>query len=1846
MKKPFLILAILLVMPLLATAQTYSRLWKDYEAAVSGDLPKTAVSVLDKVRAKALAEGNDGQLLRAVLLRLQQTSELSPDSLTAGLERLDSAATAERRPVVRSLWFATAGLVRLQQWGDTASQSRGRVMILEALSDLPALADARTADYLPLFEQGTDSRYYDDDVLSAILHPVVERRSLPNADLRRLCGEAAALYLSRGNRNAALLVRLDSISTLENAARRAALVRTAGEYAGVPLNVETYIALADVAGDGLTGAAADSAVIATARRGISLYGSEKRAAELRNLVTRMTLPTISARVDESAFYPGERVTLPLHSRNVRRATLEVSRLDCTAADARLRSGRADRVKNIARKVVKTVSATLPEADDYKWTDDSIAFSLDETGIYRLRLLADGRETDHAVVYVTRLLPVMYSVGGDTCYVRLVDSKSGRPLSGGRLRAMNAPGGVWTQKAAYDPVESGEFVVRQTGRDYSVTYFATLGDDAYSPGFTLNTSGRFRAGSEREQTHVSLYTDRGIYRPGQCVDFGGIAYLQQGDSVRAYYGLTTDVVLRDANYREVARLTCHTDSFGNLSGRFTLPAACLPGTFSLSASRGGGASFRVEEYKRPTFTATLTPPATAFRGGDTITISGLAETFTGVPVVGATVKYAVKGYVYRFRSASDDEPFETSGTVTTDSLGRFSFPLALANDDEGGGLWCPGRSYSVSADVTALNGETATASTFVRTSRRASWLSADWPATLCREEGARVTISHTGSNGQDLADSVGVVIKSRGEVVHRFTAAAGRAFRLALPEAVVSGEYAVEVTAADADTLRLGFLYFSMSDVRPVGTSPLWTHVRRSERGDTLDVLVGTPLRDAAIFYALSSGGRRLESRVFAVSDTLLRLPFTFREEWGDAARINFFMVRDGQTYSFSEDITRPVPDKRLVLSWKTFRSRLIPGTEETWSLHIAHPDGRPAEATLMARLYDASLDAFVQSPWSFSLSFPRRTTWEQFRAATTYALHLGGSAPVKYATVPSLDFTELDPALIADSYIYRALSGRINGIRLARSKQYALLDVVTTESTDEVAVADAPLAAFAAKNTSAAMENSAYAGSSAEEEKPVTAARTNFAETAFFGPAVRSNADGTTNLTFTLPQSTTTWRFTALAHTRHMDYGTLDTTVVARKEFMITPALPRFVRRGDRVSLPATLTNLTAAAVSGTVFLEVEDGETGARLLSQKQRFNVGGNGTSVVTFSLDAAFEQPYVVVRMTAEGKTFGDGEEHFLPVLSDRVTVARSVPFSMTGAGTLTLRTDTLLPREKTAADRRLVVDVTSNPTWYAVAALPPLANQTDESATGWATRYYADVMAEAVARYNPDVKRLVADTAAAWKSPLLENADLRLTLLAETPWMADAESETQRAAALRDLFDAPKVAAAKATALARLRDLQQADGSWSWFPGMQGNAYVTADVAVLLARLASLCGDDGADGLLASAMTYLEKSVKKDVAEMRRHPSTTFLDETHLLYLYARALRGDRATSADKYLIRRGLDCMAHASMKRKALFAVVLQRNGYDKETAALLRSLSEHAVETPAMGRYFDADRDDWCWRSNRIATQTAAIEALTLTADAERHAEADRMRLWLMQTKRTCLWQTGRATADAVYALLVAPPTSSVLMPLDAPASPLLYTLRRGSEVVAFNAPSEAADAPTLGRYHDVYTEGSALEADEIAVRKTTDGLSWGSVTATFTLPLTEVKSEAAGLSLSRRTEILKNGRWEALAEGERVKVGDRLRTVLTLRADRAFSFVSLRCPRAANAAVRNALSGFTWTEAGGCYRAVRDASTEFFFETLAKGSHTLTEEYVIDRAGRCTAGVPQAQCLYAPEFSATAPALWSVSE
>ncbi len=1681
-----------------------------------------------------------------------------------------------------------------------------------------------------------------------------------------LCARLSALCLAQGDTLAYALARMEQLEAMRlradfpaygedvpNTPYYAALAQLQEACRGSEAAAEVALQRARL----LRSAGRPAEAMALLREAVEAHPRYFRADALRNEMDGIARPLCEAQAPETAC-PGGAMPLDFRYKNLPEAAVRLWRLNIppTHPDAvRWRrlgptpyEAGAEEMQSFLRRhgtPVRTDTVRFRPTPDYLPRDTAFRLAAPPAGLYVVEVSAPGGDAAPAcmLVNVSRLRPVWTSLGGGRELWAVLDAQTGRPVAGASLRFFRSRGDTLSLVKALAADAQGE--LEWTPADYDCAQAVCAGDSCMEP-VRVWPQGEADYPAPRPVERLSLYADRSLYRPGQTVHVAGTAWRQCGDSLRVQPGRRFTLRLLDANGRELESRTVESDAFGVFAAQFVLPQSCLPGRFTVDAGRSSLA-FRVEEYKRPTFRVAFRPVSAAYAEGDSVWLEGRAETFTGLPVADAQVAYAVRRTSGLWRGAGGS--VAASGTVRTDDGGAFRIPVLLEPEASGVSPLTRYYAFSVEAAATSPAGETQTATAWLPVGSASVRLSASLGGEVVKERLDSLAFHIENLYGQTLPEAEGRwrVLSAEGGRLPKDSCLLQGAFRSgrkldAVPlRALPGGAYRLLLSATDSlgreAEWEQAFTLFSLADRRPPVHSPLWMHQEGGEFGPgrQADLYIGTSLKDAYILYNVyASGGRCIERRRIFLTDSIMKLSFGQREEYGDGICVSCLLVRDGEVHQREAAVRRAEPDMRLALRWSSFRDRLVPGQQEEWRLAVSYPGGRPARANLMAVLYDASLDALSPHRWSPGVSFVRNVPYVRWQSAWPGVSRRALAFPAVRWDVPA--FAE---ASVRVEDFSQVLYGRwgMDGVYL----------LGTSSRTVNAVMKSAPAVA-----ADVAVEEAAAAASPAES---LPGLRSDFAETAFFYPQLRTDAEGGAVVSFTLPESATEWRWMGLAHTEDLHWAMTDTTVVARKEFMAAPHMPRFLRAGDDAVLAATLSNLTGNALRGTARLEVFDPVTERVLFSARKAFRVAARASDTVAFTFRAAFEPGLVACRVWAESDTgaFSDGEQHYLPVLSPKRWMTEAVPMSVTGTDTVRYALQGLFNHDSpTATHRRLTVELAADPVWFAIQALPSLGTPAGDDAISWVSAYYADNLSAHILNACPKI-RAVFD---AWRAQGAAgeppaglgdgDASLRELLLEETPWLSAAEDGAEARRRLALLFDLNWLQGQNALAARKLAELQRADGAWPWFRGMQGSLHVTLYAVEALGRLAALTGQALPGDVLpmyTRALGYLHREARDcyldlKAAEARQgkdapaQPSA--LPSWVLRYLYACALSPvplpAEAEEAHGYFVRR-LAAMPPASgLYEKALAAVVLAEAGQAEAASGYLRSLAEYAVRVPGKGMWYDTRRAACSPDSYRVPVQVAVIEAFRRIGGHD--AEVEEMLLWLLSQKRVQAWDSPLSTVNAVYALMAGGTAlggSSVALRIG------------GTEIASPSATSQAGS----GYVKESFSGGSLPELSEDAVlSQEGEGLAWGAVYAQYLEDMERVPSLCAeGFAVEKKlfVEHAQEGRKVLLpvADGTVLRVGDKACVRLVVTVGQDMDFVSLKDERPACLEPLSARSGYRVLSGEGCYEAVKDASTVYFFDRLPKGVYVFDTYYYVARAGRYVSGLSVLQSAYAPEYSAYAP-------
>ena len=1821
------------MMPFDLFGQSFAALWNKVKEAERKDLPQTECQVLQQIVEKAEKERAYGQLLKAELKAARVNASVAPDSLKPAVDWLEKRSKGIEDEVLKTV-YQTVLYQIYSRYPSLEVEPRKPVLSPQLCQQMARIKDEA---YDPFVVKGTDSKVFGHDLLSIVGYALDDYQTL------------SSYYEQTGNRAAACLTALEHARHSRVEANKDYLQRLDSlimRYEDLPeaceVAIERYNTMSRMADMTVED------VIEFVRSSLRKWPSWRYIGELRNAEKELTCPQFYAGLGSRVNIPGKAQEVTLRDlRNITSLSMKVYRVKGDG-DLGLNPDSEEDYKKL-----KPLLSAVPEAAversysgkaDYELFEDTLTLQALPVGVYMLEFSSTpATEVERRLYYVTDVYVLAEEQPDDRVRYVVVSATTGQPLAKAHVRIKQYSS--WRDYKTHRLVtdNKGECYFQGEGNRRREVFAYTDSDKAL-PEMNLRNRYSYYEKQDKEQ-HTSIYTDRAIYRPGQTVHAAAIVYTtEHGIEHSAFVGRAMTFTLRDANYKEVMRVNTVTDKYGSCSADLTLPASGLTGSYTIQVN-GQSTHVRVEEYKRPTFEVEIPQVKEHYEAGDTVTVKATARSYAGVPVQGAQVKYkVVRRLAYWWWSysrywgtgfignSSDSDELLTEETVTGDD-GTFEVKIPMTIPESLHPLFF---NFVVTADVTDVSGETRTGQMSLPLGNRKTALSVDIAEKILAESNPTVTFHLRNAAGNDIDAQVKYRIDGGGWQTAK-TNSTLQLSTLSSPLSTLhsplstlhSGRHTLEAVCEE-DSVKRDFMVFSRDDQRPADVTDDWfwqSDDRFPNDGTPVTIQVGSSREDVHIVYSIFSGKRCIESGAVERSNELINRKLTYKEEWGDGIRLTFAWVKDNQSYTHTSCIQRPTPDKKLKLAWKTFRDRLTPGQQEEWTLTVEGPDGKPADAMLMSVLYDKSLDQLASHHWWFSPYVNLSLPYADWIASPRGMMSISASQNWKRHTVGSFVFSHFDEQLYPVRYSY-SMRGFGTYARAARSANSMGTAPMLAAAVDEMAVEDAAMeevVVMKAKET--VTQQDADEGTEAQAETQQVQLRENLNETAFFYPQLTTDKTGMVALKFTLPESLTTWRFMGLAHTPDMCYGLLEGEAVAKKDVMIQPNVPRFVREGDEATISARIFNTSERDVTGKACLRLLDPETEKVVYETSQPFSVAKDGTAGATFnlSISESLNLSILICQVSAVGDGFSDGEQHYLPVMPSRERVTVTLPFTQIEPGKKEIDLTALVPAD--VREPKLTFEYTNNPAWLMIQALPAVGKPLDDNAISQAASFYANSIGRYILEQNPKAKtafqlwQQARGSETSLMSSLEKNMELKDLLLNETPWVLDAEQETEQKQRLADFFDENMMQQRLSTNVEKLRKLQRNDGSWAWWPDMPGSFYMTVAVSEMLVRLNTLAGrqNETAD-LLKRAFRFMGEEIVEEVRLMKKQEKKgirqTFPSFKALQWLYLSTLDGRELTAdvneANSYLLNLLKKDVKRQTIYEKAMTAVILAKSPLLKESdrtkaREYVQSLKEFTVYREEMGRYYDTPRAGYSWFDYKIPTQTMAIEALQQITPNDLQTIQE-MQRWLLQSKRTQAWDTPINSVNAVYAFLHG--TSLELSAQNAAVTLDGKTLETPKATAAIGY----VKAP-------VPAEGKMLTVD-----KTSEGTSWGAVYAQFMQPAHDIKDSGSGLTVKRELSTL-NSQLSTL------KVGDRVMVRITIEADRDYDFVQLIDRRAACLEPVRQLSGYH----SGSYCTPRDNSTNYYFDRLSKGKHVIETEYYVDRPGTYETGSCTVSCAYAPEFRGT---------
>lgn len=1649
--------------------------------------------------------------------------------------------------------------------------------------------------------------------------------------------------------------------------------------------------------------------------GIKRYPDYPRIQQLFNIQKQIEVKNLFLQAD-SHFRFGDSIRFTLTTTNT--STIKIGLYRINGPVIRYQQHLSERMyKNDIQPFtdVTLVDSQIVEMEadpDFAAQTRKLNFTKKSYGIYELRaIVADVTEaenTTQVAFVVTDLLGIHRPLNADSVLVYTIDSYSGKPQNGVQATLFDRR---WDGTGKYQLIEIGKAASTKEGRMVIVgtgvsrnanSLWLSRGNDQYcwlehyNQGYYTN---EYKTNQVRK--NIQFFTDRSIYRPGQVLHYKAIAYRSDSRMEKVLTDTLLTISLFDTNENMVSTQQLKTNTFGSVAGSFVLPASGLNGSYSLRCG-DFQQNFKVEEYKRPTFEVELKTDSKELHFGKPIQFRGKVTAFAGYPVSNATVHYRIrKKSMHLFRpypAYRVNSHVVGKGTTTSNADGSFTFTFVPEKLELAFAARFQYYKYEITADVTAPDGETQQGITSMMIGEKSLMLFSTVPDIIEKSKKLNPSVRIENLNGATVDKTVFYelnYIPDDGKLnegaewpgsinqpilskqVQKGKFLCSDSLKLDVSK-LNSGKYRLLLYALDegGDTIKAEnrFILYSTTDKKPAVSSYTWLNETTitASPGKLVKIPFGTSLRRAWVLYEVNYGNKLIEQKWMRQCNSIREYRVLFDEKYRNGLTVRFTIVHAGKIHVKEVIIKAPAKKKGLKPQLTVFRDKLRPGSEEYWT--VAIPKTNQPTAELLAGMYDATLDQFEPLQWQFATFYtppvPRTSNWVLQNWYWSHGIwhYQYPFAEEAAYSIANIDFYNVPAALVTDRN-----SGPIfiRGMKASSTRVPGNSDQVV-ENDVVFAMVESP-------------------GMPEEVSRPNVKLRENFNETAFFYPQLQADTAGLFHFSFTLPESLTRWKLKLLAHSSDLFTGQSEYTFESQKELMVNMNLPRFVRQSDSWELQVSVVNLTNQAIDTRVKLQIfnplENNPVNG-FSPEIKSIRLDDKGQQTVSWNIPALSGYDLVACRIEAQTAEFSDGEQRYLPILSDRMLITESLPFVVKDESINTIELPAL--PEGTEV-KQVSLEFTSNPAWTALQALPVLSVPESNSAIDLLGAWYSNAVSLQILKSNPVLKTVIQQLSArglteeAWISELEKNQDLKMLLIKETPWVQAAAEQTQQQRELIRLLNEQQLQSDARKYLKELSNLQNASGSFSWMAGMPESRYITQLVVEKLQRMEtdSFIIHD-IDVRLKRALAYLDACMTGDYKLIKKtdkkYKERKTIDILQLYYLTVRSAFPELEISesdleANMYYANQISTYRHSFSIYEKALAAQYFHRTGQTTYAKQMLSSLREMAVNDPLKGMYWPRLKSGWLWNERPLSIHTRILEAfLEIQGKLYKPAEinnpvispdkftqnnrattysneTEAMKLWLLNQKQTTHWDNRLTTLEALMAVLTTGEsllskssdyqfkyrTTDLREPLlKLKTEPVLPGSGYFRQALQFNTSAISAEAiPASG---NTIRQPSYPE-NIINNVQTGSNFARGAVYRQYFQDRDKSQQSGSELTVERRYFLQKIvdgiATLTEINAGTILQTGDEIISRMVLNVENDYEFVVLNDTKAASLEVKSPLSGIIFKDGLLFYRTPGDISTTYFFHHLPRGSYVLEESYYLSQKGDFSAGSAEIQCLYAPEYS-----------
>ncbi len=1566
------------------------------------------------------------------------------------------------------------------------------------------------------------------------------------------------------------------------------------------------------------------------------------------------------------------------------------------------------------KKLKSSNHTFKQNPEFTTEKTELYMDPLKHGVYALLVhdnLTNGQSFQYMIFHISDLAYTTYHTGEKRVII-VSDRSIGAPLKGVTVSLLSQNYNPGNRR--FEFIKSGDYTTNIDGKvtvtektDQNLKIVLSHKSDVLD----LNQYHyNYMRQDNSEHKFAEFFTDRSIYRPGQIIYFKTILLKNDKNQVPSIIPNTSvEVVFRDANYQEISKQRLISNEFGSLSGSFTIPFGKLNGmyTIGLQSQDGiyGQKSLNVEEYKRPTFEVVVEPLTGEYKLMDKIKINGKAQTLAGSLVDGAAVNYKVirsvryPSWTWWWRLPYPSEEFIlTQGETVTKDDGSFSIDFNAIPDKKVDKKSNPVFTYRIDVDVTDQRGETRSVQNSISAGYTGFTLSSDIAKNVDMAESKTFRISATNHNGQkiNVKGSIKVALLQAPNnvkvnkywegktdyplprtIVERlfpqFPSSPTTDFStwpidkqvlsadfltqdsIDLSKTLSPGVYKIDIESADNSNQKVTLEQYVIVTDFGKGIFPksdfLFFKLNESsaEPGQKVKIDLGAAENPVYVHYIIEKDGRMIDEKTLKVNKkSEIILPITESHRGGLNIKLTYILCN--RTFNETYYLNVPWTNKQLDITYETFRDKTLPGSKEEYHIKIAGKNKDKIAAELVAAMYDASLDQFIAHDWR-TYYYPRSYATVNIESpgfhmvnGRYYNNYTNGHAEVKEWIIPVL-------MPLMDYYGGRRDIMMSKAMRTTGVPENA--DMMVPQASDLP-----PAPGNENKGNTGVKEEDNVNSNTAKKQEETILLRQNLKETVFFFPELMTDNDGNIILSFNMNEALTKWRLMTFAHTKDFKYGYDERFVRTQKNLMLFPNAPRFMRDGDKITFSAKVTNMTTTLLNGQSTIKFFDAITMKDITSDlvkspvTQKISLEKSGSAGVFWEMVIP-ENKYqaVTYRITAEAGGHSDGEENTFPVITNSILVTESMPIWVRGKETKTFTFNTFKNNNsQTKKDFRFTFEYTSNPVWYAIQALPYLANVNHAGTQALIDKYYCNALSSGIANAHPRIKAVMDQWQMKDKDALIsnlsKNQDLKNAIMEETPWVNQALSESEQKRNIAILFDINKMADDKSTTIQRLSERQLSNGGFPWFPGGRDDIYTTQNVMENLGHLRHLGVLDAKnaemDKIISSALLYMDRmlaekynKLKAEVTRNKGNLNDDHLDELSIHYLYIKTFFSHvrispEALEAREYYFGQSKTYWNKRSLYMQAMIGLVLHRND-DKSALNIVKSLREKSFRNDELGIYWN-EGNGFYWHQLPIERHALLIE---LFADVSTDKnEVDQMKIWLLKNKQTNHWKTSKSTAAAIFALLIKGEQNGISAWVTESNLPDILI---GKDNLKTEISSLEAGTGYLKKTYQ--PENITKELATIKVNNKNQSIAWGAAYYQYFEQSDKVKSFSEtplklNKTLYKVIRTAKGDRMESITSGTEIKPGDRIKVRIELRVDREMEYVHMKDMRASGFEPENVISQYKYQGQLGYYESTKDLASHFYFNYLPKGTFVFEYPVICVHKGDFSAGITSIESMYAPEF------------